>query len=340
VDGAAPADPTCAKSFQRSLFYGKLGQMAMRVLRLEGSAPKPLLVEQEMARPEQRQGEVLVRVRAVGVTPTELFWYTTTHTKDGSPRRYAVLGHEFSGEIAGVGEGVMGFSPGEEVYGMNDWFAEGALAEYCVTRPEWIAPKPNRLSHEEAASVPISALTAWQGLLQRARLQLGERLLVHGGAGAVGLFAIQIAKANKAHVVTTVSPVNASFVKELGADDVIDYRTTKFEDRARDVDVVFDTVGGNTLQRSWQVLKPGGRMVTIAADAESSTSDERVKQAFFIVEPNSAQLLDISRLLDSGKLQCVVDSVLPLSAATEAYAGTWTRRGRGKLVISTSEWTR
>jgi len=310
----------------------------MKALRLQESSPRPLLVEQEIARPELSNGEVLVRVRAVAVTPSELLWYPTTHNKDGSPRTHAVPGHEFSGEIAEIGEGVAEFSPGEDVYGMNDWFAEGALAEYCVTRPEWIAPKPNGLSHEEAASVPISALTAWQGLLIRGRLRPGEHVLVHGGAGAVGLFAVQIAKMTGAHVTTTVSALDAAFVKEFGADDVIDYRAMKFEDRVRDVDLVFDTVGGDTLQRSWRVLKHGGRMVTIAADSESSTGDERVKQAFFIVEPNSAQLRDIAGLLESGKLRFTVDTVLPISAASEAYAGRSARHGHGKLVISASEW--
>lgn len=236
-----------------------MGQLTMRALRLERSSPKPLLVEQEIARPEPRHGEVLVRVRAVGVTPTELRWYPTTHTKEGTPREYAVLGHEFSGEIAEVGEGVAEFSPGEDVYGMNDWFAEGALAEYCVTRPEWIAPKPNRLSHEEAASVPISALTAWQGLLVRARLQPRERVLVHGGAGAIGLFAVQIARANGAHVLTTVSAVNAAFVKELGAHEVIDYRTTAFEDRLLRAHTLKHRVRTDTFG---QVLDPGHSLVT------------------------------------------------------------------------------
>jgi NADPH:quinone reductase-like Zn-dependent oxidoreductase len=314
--------------------------MTMKALRLDGSAAKPLLAEQEITRPQPGPGEVLVRVRAVAVTPTELLWYPTTHNKDGSPREHAVPGHEFSGEVAEVGEGVAEFSPGDAIYGINDWFADGALAEYCVTRPEWIAPKPNRLTYEEAASVPISALTAWQGLLERARLQRGERLLVHGGAGAVGSFAIQIAKAHGAQVITTVSAVNAAFVKELGADEAIDYRTTAFEDRVRDVDVVFDTVGGDTLRRSWQVLKPGGRMVTVAADSESSDAEERVKQAFFIVEANSAQLRHIGALLDSEELRSSVDTVLSVAAAADAFAGKLTRRGHGKLVISTSEWAR
>ena len=309
----------------------------MKALRLVRSVPEPLLAEEEMPRPQPQPGEVVVRVRAVAVTPTELLWHPTSHTRDGGPRLAPVLGHEFSGEIAECGDGVRDFDIGQEVYGMNDWFAEGALAEYCVTTPEWIANKPQALSHEESASVPISALTAWQGLLERGRLQRAERVLIHGGAGAVGMFAVQLAHAHGAQVTTTVSASNMDLVKSLGADEALDYRGRPFEDSVSEIDLVFDTVGGDTLRRSWQVLKPGGRLVTIAADSES-TSDERVRQAFFIVEPNKTQLAEVGKLLEAGKLRTALDMVLPVSAATEAYAGTVARQGRGKLVISTRQW--
>ena len=309
----------------------------MKALRLVSSVPEPLLVEEEMPRPQPQAGEVVVRVHAVAVTPTELLWYPTSHTRDGGPRNAAVLGHEFSGEIAECGEGVTDFAIGQEVYGMNDWFAEGALAEYCVTRPEWIANKPRGLSHEEAASVPISALTAWQGLLERGRLQPAERVLIHGGAGAVGMFAVQLAHTHGAQVITTVSASDIALAKSLGADDALDYRGTPFEDCVREIDLVFDTVGGDILRRSWQVLKPGGRLVTVAVDSESEP-DERVRQAFFIVEPSRTQLVEVGKLIEAGKLQTVLDTVLPVSAATGAYAGTVARQGRGKLVISTRPW--
>src|SRR5207244_2617740 len=176
-----------------------------------------------------------------------------------------------------VGVGADGIV-GQEVFGMNDWYAQGATAEFCCAPPSAIAPKPARLTYVEAASVPIGALTAWQGLFDRARLQAGERVLVHGGAGAVGIFAIQLARLHGAHVTTTASARNLACVSQLGAEQVIDYRAVHFEDNIRDMDVIFDTVGGETLRRSWAVLKPGGRMITIAADSETTT-DDRVKQA-------------------------------------------------------------
>jgi NADPH:quinone reductase-like Zn-dependent oxidoreductase len=306
----------------------------MKTMRLSDSAQPPVLLEETVPQPQPRRGELLVRVYAAGVTPTELLWYTTTHRKNGESRSHAVPGHEFSGVIAAVGEDVVGFEIGQEVYGMNDWFADGALAEYCLTQPTGVAKKPPRLTHIEAASVPIGALTAWQGLFERARLQAGEHVLVHGGAGAVGVFAIQLARLHGAHVVTTASARNHTFVSQVGAERVIDYRAVRFEESVRDMDVVFDTVGGDTLRRSWGVLKPGGRMITIAADSETST-DERVKQAFFIVEPNHKQLTQIGDRLEKGDLQPVVDAVLPLAQASAAYTGeVKQRRGCGKLVVT------
>ena len=260
----------------------------MRIMRLSDSAQAPVLIEENVPQPQPQRGELLVRVYAAGVTPTELLWYPTTHNKDGEKRSRAIPGHEFSGVIAAVGGETVGFEIGQEVYGMNDWFADGAMAEYCVTQLSSVAHKPPRLTHVEAASVPIGALTAWQGLFDRARLQAGEHVLVHGGAGAVGIFAIQLARFRGARVTATASARNLDFVTGLGAEQVIDYRAVPFEENVSGMDVVFDTVGGDTLQRSWGVLKPGGRMITIAADSETTT-DNRVKQAFLIVEPNHEQ---------------------------------------------------
>jgi NADPH:quinone reductase-like Zn-dependent oxidoreductase len=204
------------------------------------------------------------------------------------------------------------------VFGMNDWYAQGATAEFCCALPSAIAPRPARLTHVEAASVPIDALTAWQGLFERAHLQLGERVLIHGGAGAVGVFAIQLARGRGAQVLTTASGRDRDFLLRLGAHQVIDYHTERFEEVARNVDVVFDAVGGSTLQRSWDVLGPGGRLVTIVSTVESA-DDERTKQAFFIVEPNRQQLCDIAAMLDAGQLRPVVGAVVPFARAATAY---------------------
>jgi NADPH:quinone reductase-like Zn-dependent oxidoreductase len=305
----------------------------MKTLRFNDSSQAPALIHGTMDTPHPKSGELLIRVHAAGVTPTELLWYPTTHTKSGEKRTGAIPGHEFSGVVAALGEGVTGVSAGDEIFGMNDWFAEGATADYCLTRPESVAPKPVSLTHVEAATLPISALTAWQGLFARAQLQQGERVLIHGGAGAVGLFAIQLAHKIGAYVITTASSEHFDFVQRLGAQQVIDYRTESFQKTVKDLDVIFDTVGGSTLRGSWDLLKPGGRAVTIAATSEG-TKDERIEKAFFTVEPDRNQLIEIAKLIETRDLQLFVAAVIPFDQASAAYTGKLRQtRGRGKLVL-------
>jgi len=306
----------------------------MKVMRFNDSSDTPALVADMVPMPQPGRGEMLIRVYAAGVTRTELLWYPTTHTREGAKRTGAIPGHEFSGVVEAVGAEVDQNHIGREFFGMNDWFADGASAEYCISAATSVTVKPARLSHVEAASVPIGALTAWQGLFDRAKLQAGECILIHGGSGGVGVFAIQLARRAGAHVITTASTRNFDFLSHLGADEVIDYRSGRFEESTRDVDVVFDMVGGETLKRSWSLLKPGGRMVTIATESEG-TKDERIEKAFFIVEPNQKQMTEISRLLGAGQLQCFVDAVVPLVNASDAYCGlVKERHGRGKVVLS------
>jgi NADPH:quinone reductase-like Zn-dependent oxidoreductase len=300
----------------------------MRTMRLRNAPAGLVLAAEEAPIPRPGPGELLIQVFAAGVTPTELAWSTTTHTKSGEPRSSAVPGHEFSGRISAIGTGGESLAIGEEVFGMNDWFADGATAEYCTAPISAVAPKPASLSHTEAASVPIGGLTAWQGLYDRLQLQPGETVLVHGGAGAVGVFAVQLARIRGAHVVATASARNLEFVASLGAETVIDYERSDFEAFARSADAVFDTVGGATLARSRAALKPGGRIVTVAA------GEEGIDDAFFIVESDRKQLTEIAGLLEAGSLRPVVDTVVPLAQASEAYRGSIERRRRGKVVIA------
>jgi NADPH:quinone reductase-like Zn-dependent oxidoreductase len=306
----------------------------MRAMQVNNKSGGPALIAADLPRPEPREGELLIRVHATGVTPTELSWYPTTRQKDGTSRPRAVPGHEFSGIVAALGNNTAGFTAGQEIYGMSDWFVDGATADYCISVPQSIAPKPATLTYEQAATVPIGALTAWQGLFDRAKLQPGERVLVHGGAGSVGIFAMQLAHLHGAQVIVTVSTTNAKLVAELGADEIIDYKISRFEDRIQKVDVVFDTVGNDTLDRSWSVLKPGGRLITIASELPDN-AEQRVKDAFFIVEPNQQQLLEVANLLDQGTLKTFVNAVVPFAEASTAYSGAVSnKRGYGKVVIA------
>ncbi|HEY5895088.1 MAG TPA: NADP-dependent oxidoreductase [Chthoniobacterales bacterium] len=190
----------------------------MNIMRFNDSADAPALLLETAPTPVPRPGELLIRVHAAGVTPTELLWYPTTHTLDGGRRTGAIPGHEFSGVVEGAGADVDPAWIGRAVFGMNDWFADGATADYGITVPAAVSEKPSRLTHAEAASVPIGALTAWQGLIERAKLQAGERILIHGGSGAVGVFAVQLARRTGAHVITTASVRNFDFLTQLGGE--------------------------------------------------------------------------------------------------------------------------
>ncbi len=302
----------------------------MKAIRLHARGGPEAFAYEEAPQPRPREGEVLVRVHAAGVIRTELSWGPTWTTQAGGPRPLPVIpGHEFSGEVAAQGAGVRDVAAGDLVYGLNDWYRDGAWAEYCVARAADVARKPAGVDHVHAAATPISALTAWQGLVERAGLAAGQRVLIHGAAGGVGTFAVQLAHRRGARVTGTASAANLDFVRGLGADEVIDYRAERFEDVVRDVDVVFDTVGGETLERSRGVLKPGGRLVTVAASGERTT-DERVRAAYFIVEPSRTQLAEIARLIDAGALRPVVGGEFPLADALLAYRH---KPARGKVVL-------
>jgi len=305
----------------------------MKAIRLHTRGGPEALVYEEAPQPHPQAGEVLVRVYAAAVTPTELLWVPTWTTRTGADRPFPIiLGHEFSGVIAALGAGVTEWAAGDPVYGLNDWFADGAQAEYCVAPAAPLAPKPRSLDHAQAAVVPISALTAWQALFERARLRAGQRVLIHGAAGSVGSFAVQLARWCGAHVIGTASAQNLDFVRALGADEVIDYRATRFEESVRDMDAVLDTVGGETLQQSWGVLKSSGTLVTIAAQSEG-TQAPVVRDAFFIVAANRAQLAEIARLIDAGQIRVFVQESFPLAQARQAYERAQGGGSRGKVVF-------
>ncbi|HWB09904.1 MAG TPA: NADP-dependent oxidoreductase [Pirellulales bacterium] len=302
----------------------------MKAICLRARGGPEAFAYEESPQPRPGEGEVLVRVHAAGVMHTELGWDQTWTTPTGEPRPWPViLGHEFSGEIAALGAGVKDVGVGDLVYGLNDWNCNGAYAEYCAARVDDLAPKPAGVDHVHAAATPIAALTAWQGLFERAGLTKGQHVLIHGAAGGVGTFAVQLAHWRGARVTGTASTANLDFVRRLGADEVIDYRAQRFEDVVGDVDVVFDTVGGETLGRSWGVLRPGGRLVSVADPAEETT-DQRGRAAYFIVEPNRTQLAEIARLIDGDALRPVVGAVFPLAEARKAYQH---KPNHGKVVL-------
>ncbi len=304
----------------------------MKAFALEEHDGGSVLVEVVLSTPLPKPNEVVVSVKAAGVTPTELLWYPTTHNKDGSPRAGAVPGHEFSGVVSAIGVRVSEFRVGDEIMGMSDWFENGATAEFCLADEKSIILKPSTLSHVYAAAVPISALTAWQGLVERAKVKSGDRVLIVGASGSVGLMAVQIARLNGCTVFGSAAASAAPQLKLLGCEETLDYRTQPLKEYLRDIDVVFDTVGGDTLAHAEQILAPHGRRITIAADAEGN-NDPAIKAAFFIVEASVSQLVRVTRLLEQGKLQPFVKAVLPFEEAPRVYSGNNNVSGFGKLVL-------
>lgn len=309
----------------------------MKAVYLNQKAGPEGLVHDNLPQPQPNKGEVLVKVYATAVTPTEFQWYPTFHTASGKSRPFPiVLSHEFSGVIESVGAGVDTLRAGDAVYGLNDWFANGAEAEYCIAPAAAVARKPRLLSQVQSAVIPISALAAWQGLLEKTHVQRGQRVLIHGAAGGVGVFAVQLARWRGAHVIATASAANLDFVRMLGAEQVIDYQTARFEETVRDVDVVFDTVGGGTLERSWDVLKPGGKLVTIAAQSAGAV-EPRVREAFMLVRADGCQLGQIAGLIDAGELRVFVEAIFPLAQAGAAYARAQKGKMRGKIALQVTE---
>jgi NADPH:quinone reductase-like Zn-dependent oxidoreductase len=290
----------------------------MNAIRLHPPGGLDRLVGERVATPFPGAGEALVRVHAAAITRDELDW--------PADRLPAIPSYELSGVVAAVAPDADGLSVGDPVYALANIERDGAAAEYAVLAAGLLAPKPQALDHVEAAAVPLAALSAWQGLFAHGRLAAGERVLVHGAAGGVGSFAVQLARHRGAHVIGTTSPSGVEIVKELGADEVVDNSKVRFEVAVEPVDLVFDTAGGELLERSPAVLREGGRLVTVAEEP----SGEGV---YFIVEPDREQLVEIGRLADAGELRSLVDSVFPLAEARAAFERSMQPGKRGKVVL-------
>ncbi|RPE37752.1 NADPH:quinone reductase-like Zn-dependent oxidoreductase [Streptomyces sp. Ag109_O5-1] len=313
----------------------------MQAVRAHKRGGPEQLVYESAPRPAPAAGEVLVSVHAASITNGELAWdatWTDSFDGTGSDRTPVVPSHEVSGVVAELGSAVTGLAVGDEVYGLIPFTRDGATAEYVTVPADALAAKPSRLDHAGAAAVPLAALTAWQALVGHASLTAGQHVLVHGGAGGVGSFAVQIAAALGARVTATASARDREFVARLGADQVIDYAGDRFEDRVDGADVVLDTVGGDTLARSWAVLRPGGTLISIVQPPNPADAASRgARGVFFVVEPDRTGLEAVTELIDDGGLTPVVDRVVPLSETRAAYEALQSEHPRGKIVIRVSE---
>ena len=306
----------------------------MKAIRLQERGGPEKLVYEDAPEPGLNPGDALVQVYATGITPTELTWDDTYTNCDGSERLPAIPGHEVSGIVARIAADVSDVQIGDEVYGLTSFCRDGSAAEYVAVRAADLAPKPKSLDHTQTAAVPLSGLTIWQAYFDHAHLKSGQRVLIHGAAGGVGTFGVQIAHWCGAHVIGTASAKNHDFLRSLGADEVIDYRQVRFEEATRDIDLVLDTIGGETRERSWQVLKPTGMLITLTGPIPEGEAARHGKRGlFFIVQPNRVQLGKIAELLDSGVIRVIVAQSIPLANAHEAFERGVAGHTRGKLVL-------
>jgi NADPH:quinone reductase-like Zn-dependent oxidoreductase len=299
----------------------------------EYGGPEVLKYE-DVPRPEPKEDQILVRVIAAGVNPVDGMIRSGMFAKYEKAIFPLILGADIAGVVGKVGSKITKFKAGDPVFAYVSLKKGGGYAEYAVATEAEAAPKPKSLNYVEAAAVPVVALTAWQTLIDTAKLSTGQTVLIHGGSGGVGTFAIQIAKARGAKVIATASTANQDLLKELGADVAIDYTKTRFEDVARDVDVVLDSVGKDTLARSYGVVKKGGFIVSLVARPDQAELDKRgIRGAALSVEPNSNELAEIGKLIDEKKIRVIVSQTFALSEAIKAQEQAATGHTRGKIVL-------
>jgi NADPH:quinone reductase-like Zn-dependent oxidoreductase len=290
----------------------------MRVVRLRAPGGPERLAVENADRPRPGPGEALVRVHAAAITRGELEWPVD--------RLPAIPSYELSGVVEEVGPRVAGVGAGDEVFALTPFDRDGVAADYAALPADLLVGRPRALGHAQSAAMPLPALTAWQGLFDHGRLVADERVLIHGAAGGVGSYAVQLARARGAHVIGTASAANLGFIRELGAHEAVD-AATRFEDAVEPVDVVFDTAGGERLRRSGAVLRGGGRLVSVAEEPPDGG-------VYFLVEPNRDQLRSLARLVDVAELRPPSVEVFPLTSAREAFARSLEPRRPGKVVLA------
>ena len=310
----------------------------MNAVRIHRYGGPEVLQYEDAPRPQLGNAEVLIRVHAAGVNAVD--WKVRSGSMNGLVHHKLplVLGWDLSGVIEEVGPGVSKFKKGDEVFSKPDTSRDGAYAKYVVVRESEVALKPQSLHHVYAAAVPLAGLTAWQALFDVAQLKHGQRVLIHGGSGGVGHFAAQLARWRGVCVIATASTKNQQLLREIGVDQPIDYTIQRFEQVAENVDVVLDTIGGETQERSWKVLKKGGLLASIVQPPDAEKAEEfGVRSAFAWSQPNGEELAEIAAPFDSGNLKVVLDRILPLSEARRAHELSQSGHARGKIVLRVKE---
>src|SRR6476660_8851400 len=312
----------------------------MKAIRIHNYGGPEVLHYEDAPRPQPQASEVLIRVHAAGVNPID--WKVREgYMKDLWPHKFPLIpGWDLSGVVEEIGPGPAAagrFKKGDEVYSVPDVSRDGAYAEYIVVRESELALKPKSLHHIRAAAVPLAALTAWQALFDTAQLQPDQRVLIHAGSGGVGHFDVQRAKWKVFFFIDTATTKNQDLLRKLGVDEPIDYTQQRFEDIARKIDIVLDTLGGDTQERSWSVLKKGGNLVSLVEPPpEEKAKKLGVRAAILGAQPNGAQLAEIAKIIEAGKLAPVIDRILPLSEVRRAHELNQSGHTHGKIVLRVS----
>ncbi len=310
-----------------------MSDKTMQAIRAHDYGGPEVLVLEQAPRPEPKADEVLIRIKAAGVNPAD--WkYRSGAYKQFMPLQFPwIPGLEGSGTIEAVGANVNAFKKGAEVYGIFT----SSYAEYAVAKANEIQPKPRSLTFEEAASLPVGVLTAWGALIESAKIEAGQRVLVQGAAGGVGAYVVQLARWKGAHVIGTASTKNVEFTRSLGAENVIDYSATRFETVVHDMDVVIDTVGGDLAERSFKVIRPGGIYVTVAGRLAEDAGKAQKITALSGGRAPGENLKQISELIEAKQLKAVAGSVFPLANARQAHEMSQTGHGRGRIILHVAD---
>jgi NADPH:quinone reductase-like Zn-dependent oxidoreductase len=310
----------------------------MKAVRIHAYTGLDDLRYEDAPRPRPGPGEILIRVHAAAVNPVDIAFAEGKMRERAPMTLPMILGWDVSGVVDELGEGATRFKRGDAVFSYLPGGRDGAFAEYVVAQEKDVLPKPRSLDHVHAAAIPLTGVTAWKSLVETARLSAGQSVLIHGGAGGVGTMAVQIAKARGARVIATASAKNLDHLRSIGADEAIDYEATRFEDVVKDVDVVLDTVGKETQERSYKVLKKGGLLVVIVGKpSEEKAKEFGVRAVRVSAGSDAAQLAEVARLVDEGRIRPVVSEIFPLKDARRAFEQIKTRHTRGKLVLRVVE---
>jgi NADPH:quinone reductase-like Zn-dependent oxidoreductase len=317
---------------------GQPGRPTMKAIVVHEYGGPEVLKYEDVPRPEPKEDQILVRVIAAGVNPVDGLIRSGMFAKYEKAAFPMIPGADIAGVVENAGSKITKFRMGDPVYAYISLKNSGGYAEYAVATEGEASPKPKSLTYVEAAAVPVVALTAWQALIDTAKLSKGQTVLIHGGSGGVGSFAIQIAKQRGAKVIATASTPNQDLLKQLGVDVAIDYTKTKFEDIAKDVDVVLDSIGKDTLARSYGVVKKGGFIVTLVTRVDQAELDKHgIRGASLSVKPDSNELGEIGKLIDENKIKVVVSQTFPLADAAKAQELVATGHTRGKIVLKIAE---